>query len=384
LFAALNTANAINKGGDASVFFEGGRRFLHARPLYEGSSAAAGFIGPPFQALFFAPFAAVAATSDLAARLLWYALNLVCLFAGIALTVKAWEKARARRGLPLAPWLPGLFAPLAAVLLPLQTNLEHQNMNALLLSLIAGATLHATSGSAVVAGILVGSAAALKAFPALLIVYFAAARNWTASIVSLLTAAVLFVLPAIVYGADGFGELVRAWVRLSGSGWPTRGNNQSLVAALDRWTGTAGAEGVRTAAESPLAAGLFAAIALLLVLAAGFVVVRRNRSVACVPGEIAAVTALAILLSPIAWDHYWTLLFPAFLILYDSRDSALLGARARPLFWTAAVLTTSLSPLTVGRGAFSLARELSASTLAAAIVYASLLVICLRWTRAPS
>ena len=41
LFAVLTTINAVNKGGDAAVFFEGGRRFLHAEPLYEGSSAAA-------------------------------------------------------------------------------------------------------------------------------------------------------------------------------------------------------------------------------------------------------------------------------------------------------------------------------------------------------
>ena len=57
LFAVLSTGNAINKGGDAAVFFEGGRRFLAAEPLYAGSSAADGFIGPPFQAVFFAPFA---------------------------------------------------------------------------------------------------------------------------------------------------------------------------------------------------------------------------------------------------------------------------------------------------------------------------------------
>ena len=39
-FAVLSTGNAINKGGDAAVFFEGGRRFLAAEPLYAGSSAA--------------------------------------------------------------------------------------------------------------------------------------------------------------------------------------------------------------------------------------------------------------------------------------------------------------------------------------------------------
>ena len=54
-------------------------------------------------------------------------------------------------GLPERPWLPMLFAPLVAVLLPLQTNFEHQNMNAVLLALLAGATWQLTLGSAAVA-----------------------------------------------------------------------------------------------------------------------------------------------------------------------------------------------------------------------------------------
>jgi len=87
------------------------------------------------------------------------------------------------------------------------------------------------------------------------------------------------------------------------------------------------------------------------------------------------VTTLAILLSPIAWDHYWTMLFPAFLILYDSSDDALLGRLGRYAFWTAAILTTGLSPLTLGRAGFNVARDLSVYTIAALIVLASLLVL---------
>ena len=141
LFAVLSTGNAINKGGDAAVFFEGGRRFLAVEPLYAGSSAADGFIGPPFQAAFFAPFAALSAVSPVAARLLWHALNLACFALGVWWSLEAWNAARGRLGLSELTWLPMLFAPLAAILLPLQTNFEHQNMNALLLAFIAGATV---------------------------------------------------------------------------------------------------------------------------------------------------------------------------------------------------------------------------------------------------
>ena len=171
VFAVLTTANALNKGGDAAVFFEGGRRFLHGEPLYAGSSAADGFIGPPFQAMFFAPFAAVASTSPLAARLLWHALNLACLGLGVWLSMKSWEVVRRQLKLAARPPVSLIGPPLCAVLLPLLTNFEHQNMNALLLALLAGATWQLTLGFAAIAELLIGFATALKAFPALVILY---------------------------------------------------------------------------------------------------------------------------------------------------------------------------------------------------------------------
>jgi hypothetical protein len=382
LFAVLNTANALNKGGDAAVFFEGGRRLLHAEPLYAGSSAADGFIGPPFQAMFFVPFAAVAASSPVTARLFWHALNLACLGLGVWLSMKAWDAARGQLGLPARSWLPVLFAPLAAILLPLQTNFEHQNMNALLLALLAGATWQLMLGSAAVAGLLVGIATALKVFPALAIVYLAARRHWTAAMAATAAACVLSVLmPTAIYGVAGFSDLARTFWRLSNSGWPIRGNNQSLIAALDRfalgpWSAGVDLAGVRVGGEAPLTMMLFGVLAAALVAALVVTVARTPQRSSAVPCELAAVTVLAVLLSPIAWDHYWTLMFPAFLILYDSRDERLLGRAGDYAFWTAAVLTTGLSPLTLGRSGFNLARDLSVYTVAGLIVYGSLILVC--------
>jgi hypothetical protein len=381
LFAIVGTTNAVNKGGDAVVFFEGGRRFLHAEPLYAGSSAADGFIGPPFQALFFAPFAAVAGWSPLAARLLWHALNLVCFGAGVWLSVKTWDAVRVRMGLSDRAWLPMLFAPLFAILLPAQTNFEHQNMNALLLALLAGATWQLSVGSAVIAGVLIGTATALKAFPALLIVYLAARRHWAAAITATVSAFVLsVVLPLAVYGA-GFPRLVQDFWRLGNSGWPVRGNNQSLIAAIDRMALGSSATGfdragVRVAGDAPTSILLFAGLVVLLAAALLVILMRTPRRQTTIPCEFAAVTVLAILLSPIAWDHYWTLMFPAFLILYANGDERGPGRIGRFAFWAAAILTTGLSPLTLGTTGFNMARELSVYTIAALIVYGGLIAVC--------
>jgi alpha-1,2-mannosyltransferase len=374
IFVAVNTLHVLNpnKGGDADVFFEGGRRLMYGQPLYEGSSAAAGFIGPPFQAVFFAPFAAFDAVNRQLARLLWYAVNLVCLAAGVRWTLKAWAATRKNLGLSCGPWLPGLFAPLVAVLMPLQTNFEHQNMNALLLGLLAGAMSSLTVGWPITAGVFVGAATALKAFPALLIVYFAVRRHWSACGAAVVTAIVLTFAPALVYGPSGSIETLGMFFRIAGSGWPIRGNNQSLLAAISRLIEPSTSTGVDGPGAAPLVVGVFIVAALTLIVAAVLVLMTRPIS-ATAPPEMAAAITLAVLLAPIAWDHYWVLLLPAFVILYYSND---ILPRARVVFWTAAVLTTGLSPLVVGQSGFNLARRLSTYTIAALVLYGGLLMVC--------
>jgi hypothetical protein len=185
----------------------------------------------------------------------------------------------------------------------------------------------------------------------------------------------LTALPVFVYGIDGYRQLIADFLRLGRSGWPVRGNNQSLVAAIDRYVSGFTADSVRSAAEAPLAFTIFMAAAVLLSVLVVIVLVRVRSSEVLVPIEIAAVTILATLLSPIAWDHYWTLLFPAFVILYESNSSRLLGRAGHYAFWTAAGLTTVISPVTLGARGFNVARMLSVDTIAALIIYGALLAM---------
>jgi len=382
VFVAVNTVNALYKGGDATNFFEGGRQLLHGETIYADSGPASGFIGPPFQALFFAPFAAVAEVSEPTARLLWYGLNVLCLVVGVSCWVLAWRETleRTQRSHLANHWT--IWAALLAILLPLQTNFEHQNMNAVLLVLIGGAAWLLLQRHAAAAGALIGVATALKAFPALLIVYLAARRLWVPLSVALATAFVLTALPLLVYGSEGFTQPLMRWLQLGTQGWPTRGANQSLIAALDRVI--AGApEGVHTASQAPAELMIFLVIAIALVSAALPIIFGRGAEATLVP-EIAAVTTLAVLLSPIAWDHYWVLLFPAFLVVHTASSRELLGRPALVVFWTAAILTSGLSRGTLGREGWALARHFSVSTVAALILYLTLLRFSRRLSRASS
>ena len=54
---------------------------------------------------------------------------------------------------------------------------------------------------------------------------------------------------------------------------------------------------------------------------------------------------------------------------------ALLGRSGQWAFWTAALLTTGLSPLTLGRSGFNTAREKSVDTIAALVLFAALLAL---------
>jgi len=375
-FIVANGFNAMHKGGDAQVFFDGGRRLLHRLPLYDNSGPATGFIGPPFQALFFAPFAVIQQLSDPAARLCWYGVNLACLIAGLFLWQSAWTTALARSGMTSLHRSRSAWLALLAIALPLQTNFEHQNMNPLLLAALGGMAWALVNERWTFGGALLGFAAAIKVFPALVVVYLLARRLWRPAAVAIATAFALSSLPLVVYGPRGFLDSVIAWWRVGSGGWPVRGANQSLVAAIDRVLGATATDGVHTLAGSGATVAILFVMAGAMIAAAVLVgAASRQRHSAQLPCQLATTVTLAVLLSPIAWDHYWVLLYPAFLLVHDSGALRLLGRPGTVAFWLAAVLTSGISRGTLGPDGWMAARNASVSTLAALVLYGALLAL---------
>src|SRR5262249_1752221 len=92
-FCVANSVNALRKGGDFQAFLVAGRRMMAGAPLYTGSSVGEGVTWPPFLGLFFVPFAALDASSAVAARLAWYLFGLVCLACGL----RFWARTRPPR-----------------------------------------------------------------------------------------------------------------------------------------------------------------------------------------------------------------------------------------------------------------------------------------------
>src|SRR5207245_10878136 len=85
----------------------------------------------------------------------------------------------------------------------MQTNFEHRNVNTILLVLVVAAAADLEDGREGRAGLWLGLAAAIKAFPALLIPYLAMQRRWRAFGVATAVSAggTLFALPP--YGSGG-------------------------------------------------------------------------------------------------------------------------------------------------------------------------------------
>jgi alpha-1,2-mannosyltransferase len=386
-FIVVNGINALRKGGDFTVFLEAGERFVAGSPMYSGSGVGGGVVGPPFQGVFFAPFALLARVDSRLARIVWYAMNLVAL----AVAVRAWTAALgplAAREIRWKRWRPEPLGPVAvallAVLFPLQTNFEHQNMNVLLLALIGAAAWAIARKDDGTAGVAIGVATALKVFPGLLLAYLIVRGRWRATVAGAVTAGALTLLPALQYGVEGMASEIRDWLTISGGGgWPVRGNNQSLFAMLARASGPDGmfAAGHLLAADHPRIHLVWMAMALglvaLILSATGPWRVRDERAT---PAGIVAMLALAVLLSPIAWDHYWVLMFPAFLFLALSWEGV---PWTRGVFWTALILTSGFSRATVGVHGLTVARSLSVFTWSGILLLGATLLLQQRVTRGP-
>lgn len=290
---------------------------MRGEPLY-GVTPSQGSLWPPFASLALAPFALIARASLPAAAAVWSVFGVVCLVASVALA-RRWG------------WKPALLA-FAAVAMPVQTNFEHRNVNTVLLALIIAGMVALEDRHEAKAGAWFGLAAALKAFPALLLVYLALRRSWKAFGVGVGVAAVATLLPLVPYGPSGAVTAVRSWlgVGLDQSQWQLAASDQSLRTLVLRLSGSA----------------TIATIVVALLLVCFAVAAGRSRDHRPITG-VGAGALVAVLAAPIAWVHYFTLGFPAWVAMLTRNDFPRTPL-PRASAWIAGIATSGL--LTMGQG----------------------------------
>lgn len=317
LYAAAVIPIQARRSGDLVPELGQSERLLRGAPLYGADNRVEGVWWPPFSALALVPFALLARASLALTKVAWTLFGVACL---------AWSVARIRA----KAWGPVALA-VAAVAVPIQTNVEHANINAVLLALVVAAAVDLADGRDARSGLWIGIATALKAFPGLLLAYLAYRRRWRAFGAGIAAAAGLTALALLPYGPEEGVAIARNWLALTIEAQDlVRPSNQSLAALVSRLGG------------SPTV-GLVASLACVAAVAVSF---RHREPADRGAQELAIVTLLAVLISPIAWVHYYVLLLPAWVAALDQPDPP-----PRPWWSHAGLATAALATsgfLTVG------------------------------------
>ncbi|MGH9261501.1 MAG: glycosyltransferase family 87 protein, partial [Acidimicrobiales bacterium] len=243
-WAALIVATASHKSGDLTPQLGQAERWLHGLPLYEANPSL-GTWWPPFTVLVLAPFVPLARASLPLAKAAWAVLSIAGVTWSVVQVGRRWG------------WGPALLA-LVIVAPALHNSFEHGQITALLLALVVAAAVDLDDGREVRAGAWSGAAAAVKAFPALLLPYLAWTGRWRACVAGVGIAALLTIGVMLPYGPVDAVRAVLDWLRLAAAAPGTEGFAMQKLGRLVR---DLGGPPVVTIA---LAVGLLAACAAAL------------------------------------------------------------------------------------------------------------------------
>lgn len=272
-------------------------------PLYLGTAAEHGshFVAinahPPVSVLLGLPLSVF---NYRAAHLTWNLLSLLALVGSVAIIA---------RTLRVAGWMQ--CAILVAYLVlsgPLRVQLFHGQLNLVLLLLVTGVWWADRSGHAKWAGALLGLATAIKFLPGLLFLYFALRRQWSAlgaGIVSLLAS---FAVGLAVLGPGAFQDYAESALPQVGefrSDWL----NCSIPGLCHKLfnPGTKGSR-VEPIVHAPIVAYSLIALGSTVILGALAAAIVRARSRSQCDAVFGLTLVAMLLVSPIAWDHYFLLL----------------------------------------------------------------------------
>jgi hypothetical protein len=187
----------ITVNSDVIAFQTAGQAMLQGRDIYHDvSGGITSYVYPPFYAFINIPLSFV---SPFVLDVLWFFFNVVLIGVALRIAYYLFTGQRWNSLLYSRQWLLAGLSILGSVRY-LVRNLQDSNVNMVVLVLILlgiyGAQTTGKQGSAV----LIGIAAAIKVFPLLFLVYFAAKREWKNAIYLGVAFIGATVLPALLIG----------------------------------------------------------------------------------------------------------------------------------------------------------------------------------------
>lgn len=190
---------------------------------------------------------------------------------------------------------------------PFHETIFHGQFNGLLLLVLTLAWSGFVANRGRLAGVLIGVATSVKLFPGLAFAATAAHRRFRDTLIGLACAAALLLVAVVVIGPGDcrryVGELAPAIQADHGAAW----GNQSLPGLWHKLFNPAQTKFVPAypsrAVERAFTVASAAAVLLLIVAVA-----RVRPAPDRLPGTFCVAVAGAVLLSPVAWNHYFLLL----------------------------------------------------------------------------
>lgn len=284
-YAAIVIPLGVHKGDDIVAEFAEAQRLLGAQML-NTAPPTQGLWWPPFGTLLVTPFAALAWLSVPLAKALWGAFSIAAL---------AWAVYRSGT---LWGWRAAWIA-LAVAIFPIHNNFHHLNIETILLALAVATAADLSSGRVARAGVWAGLATALKIFPGLLLVYFAVRRQWKALGAGVAACAGATLVSLLPLGPAGMMTALGNYAALAIHGQSYQG---ATVAALHMQKLGRLGYALGGAPESIVLLHL-----LLAGLLAAILLARPRHEDDDAPLEVGSVMLAAVLLTPIAWLHTFTL-----------------------------------------------------------------------------
>ena len=307
-----------SEGRDFFQEWSSARNWREGQPIYmELQDAAERYLGrprvagerlmfarnahPPPAVLLALPFAWLTYPNGMLA---WNVLSLAAL--AFAITVIARDE-----HLVLRPWM--VFPAIVAALLcsPFRQQVLQGQLNLYLLAMLTAAWAAERGGRVVLAGSLVGIAAAVKLFPGFVILYYLITRRFASAIAAIAGAGLTTMLALVVLGPQAFRDYVHEVMPMVGT-FTNIWANASLAGFWTKWfnagvTNTVippGPQHIPPIAFLPALASAGLVISAIATLAIWAHKVRR------LPLNLRfGITLVAmLLLSPITWDHYFLLL----------------------------------------------------------------------------
>jgi hypothetical protein len=207
----------------------------------------------------------------------------------------------------LAAWW---LLPLTVLLLlnaPLQEQVRQGQLNLLLLLLLTGTWAADRSGWPVLAGVLLGTASAIKLFPAFLFLYFLLRKRWRVVVAGMAWGLLLTLGTAAVFGPQTYVSYVRDVIPQVNE-WRSGWNNASLPGLFAKLfdPGSKHYE-VTPLVHSVWLARLGTGISAMVIVALLTWNVPRARSLRDRDQSFAAFVTAMLLLAPMTWEHAFTI-----------------------------------------------------------------------------